>query len=59
MLKDLAKAALAVVTVPVAVAADAITLGGSLTDKPRPYTAEAVSDMVRNLSNATKPERKR
>lgn len=55
MLGDLFKAALAVVTVPVAVAADVVTLGGSLTDKDEPYTATAVSDAVKNLGNATKP----
>ena len=41
MLTSLAKAATAVVTVPVAVVADVVTLGGSLTDKRKPYTAEA------------------
>lgn len=56
LIEGLAKAAIGVVTVPVAVAADVVTLGGSLTDKSRPYTAEAVSDVVRNLANATKPE---
>lgn len=58
MFKSLAKAALGVVTVPVAVIADSITLGGSLADKPRPYTYEACKDIVDNLKDATKPERK-
>lgn len=58
MLESLAKAAAAVVTVPVAVVADVVTLGGSLTDKEKPYTTEAVSDMVDNLKDATRPERK-
>jgi len=57
LIEGLAKAAVGVVTVPVAVAADVVTLGGSLTDKARPYTADAVSDVVRNLANATKPTR--
>ena len=52
MLESLTKAALGVVTVPVAVVADVVTLGGVLTDKPEPYTAEAVSDVVKNLKNA-------
>jgi len=58
MLESLAKAAAAVVTVPVAVAADVVTLGGSLNDKPQPYTADAVGDLLDNLKNATTPERK-
>lgn len=56
MLESLAKAAAAVVTVPVSVAADVVTLGGALTDKDKPYTADAVSDLVQNLKDATKPE---
>jgi hypothetical protein len=55
MLESLAKAATAVVTVPVGVVADVVTLGGSLTDKKEPYTVEAVSDLVKNLSDAAKP----
>ena len=58
MIESLAKAAAAVVTVPVAVVADVVTLGGALTDKDQPYTAEAVEDFVDNLKDATKPERK-
>jgi hypothetical protein len=58
MLESLAKAAVAVVTVPVAIVADAVTLGGSLTDKEQPYTADAVGDLVDNLKDATRPERK-
>jgi len=57
MLESLAKAAISVVTVPVAVVADVVTLGGSLTDKDKPYTAEAVSDLVKNLENATNPNK--
>jgi len=57
LIEGLAKAAVGVVTIPVAVVADAVTLGGSLTDKNRPYTADAVSDVVKNLQNATKPDR--
>jgi len=58
MLESLAKAAVAVVTVPVAVVADVVTLGGSLTDKDQPYTADAVGDLVDNLKDATRPDRK-
>ena len=55
MFESLAKAALAVVTVPVSVVADVVTLGGALTDKDQPYTATAMSDAVKNLRNATRP----
>ena len=58
MIESIAKAAVAVVTVPVAVVADVVTMGGALTDKDKPYTAEAVGDLVDNLKDATKPERK-
>ena len=58
MLESLAKAAVAVVTVPVAVVADVVTLGGSLADKDQPYTADAVGDLVDNLKDATRPESK-
>ena len=56
MLESLTKASLGVVTVPVAVVADVVTLGGVLTDKSEPYTAEAVSDVVKNLKNAANPD---
>lgn len=55
ILEDLAKAATAVVTVPVALAADVVTMGGACTDKNKPYTAEALEDLVDNLKNASKP----
>lgn len=54
---DIAKAATAVVTIPVGVVADVVTLGGTLTDTKQPYTAEAVSDFVQNLKNATTPSK--
>ncbi|MBP7622423.1 MAG: hypothetical protein KA763_00515 [Xanthomonadales bacterium] len=57
ILEDLAKAAVSVVKLPVSVAADVVTLGGSLTDRDRPYTADNVSDMVENLENATSPRK--
>lgn len=56
MLESLTKAALGVVTVPVALVADAVTLGGALTDKDKPYTADAVSDVIQNLEDATNPK---
>ena len=56
MLEDLAKAAVGVVKLPLDVAADALTLGGALTDKDKPYTAEGVSDVMQNLKNAATPK---
>ena len=58
MIESLAKAAAAVVTVPVAVVADVVTMGGVLTDKDKPYTAEAVEDFVDNLKDAATPDKR-
>lgn len=43
----------AVVETPVAVVADVVTLGGTLTDKKQPYTATAVEKIVKNVQDAT------
>ena len=56
ILESLAKAAVAVVTIPVAAVADVVTLGGVATDKEETYTGEAVSDAMRNLKDAAKPK---
>lgn len=56
LLESLAKAALATVTVPIAVIADIATMGGVLNDREQLYTSEAMSDLVKNLKNATRPE---
>ena len=56
MLEDLAKAAVGVVKLPLDVAADALTLGGALTEKDMPYTAEGISDVMQNLKNAAAPK---
>ena len=56
LLNDLAKAAVGVVTLPVAAAADIVTLGGALTDNDKPYTAEKLEQVYDNLNNAAKPE---
>lgn len=58
MFESLAKAAVAVVTVPVAVVADVVTMGGVMTDKDKPYTAEAVEDFVDNLKDAAMPDKR-
>ena len=55
MLGDLAKAAVGVVIeTPIAVVADVVTMGGSLTDKDQPYTATALEKVMENVENATK-----
>jgi hypothetical protein len=57
ILEDLTKAALGVVVeTPVAIAADTLTLGGSITDKDEPYTATALKNVMKNIENVTKPE---
>lgn len=57
MLESLTKAVVgAVVETPMALVADVVTLGGSLTDKDEPYTTTVVGNVVQNLKNATKPE---
>lgn len=55
MLGNLVKATVgAVVETPIAIVADVVTLGGVLTDKETPYTAEAVSKVVKNVQESTK-----
>ena len=56
-LESLAKAAVGVVTVPVALVADVVTLGGVLTDEAKPYTATAVGAVLDNLGDAARPRR--
>lgn len=57
ILGSIAKAAVAVVEVPVAVVADVVTLGGALTDQDKPYTATAVEHFVDNVQNAADPRK--
>lgn len=57
MLASLAKAAVGVVIeTPVALVADAITMGGALNDKREPYTATALKKVVGNVQDAAKPD---
>ena len=56
ILESLTKAAVGVVTLPVSLVADAVTLGGACTDKDKPYTAETISGIVKNLEDAAKPK---
>lgn len=54
MFGSLFKAVVNVVTLPVAVAADVITMGGVLTDKDKPYTVSTAQQMYKNLEKAGK-----
>lgn len=57
VLTNLTRAAVGVVVeAPIAIAADIVTLGGSLTDRDKPYTAEAAEKIVRNVGEATKTD---
>lgn len=53
------KAAPSVVSVPVSIAADVVTMGGAMTDKERPYTVEACADLVQNVKDMTTPKKGR
>lgn len=53
-LGNLAKAALGVVTTPVPVVADIITLGGALTEREVPYTYEQFATIMDNVQKAVK-----
>lgn len=51
------RAAASVVSVPAAIAADVVTLGGSLSDKERPYTVDACSDLMKNVKGMSGPSK--
>lgn len=54
MFGSLIKAAVGVVVeTPVAIAADVVTLGGSINEKDEPYTATAIKKVVGNIAEAT------
>jgi len=57
VLGDLTKAVVGVVVeMPIAIAADVVTMGGTLTDQDEPYTATALKSVMQNVENATKPD---
>lgn len=56
ILKSAAKAASAVIDIPVSAAADVVTLGGSLNDKDETYTGAAMGRLVQNVSDMADPE---
>lgn len=43
-----------IVETPIAIVADVVTLGGSLTDTKEPYTVTAVSKIVKNVQDSTR-----
>lgn len=54
VLNSLTKAVVGVVVeTPIAIVADIVTLGGSMTDKNEPYTVTALGKVVDNVSDAT------
>jgi hypothetical protein len=56
-LKSLTKATIgAVVETPLAVAADFVTLGGSITERDEPYTTTAIKKVVKNVSDSTESD---
>jgi hypothetical protein len=54
IIESLAQAAVSVAKLPIDVAADVVTMGGVMTDKDKPYTAEGLEDLMRNLKAAVK-----
>lgn len=42
-----------VVETPLSIAADIVTLGGSLTDQDKPYTVQAIEKVVDNVQDST------
>ena len=57
ILIDLTKAVVGVVVeTPIAIAADAITLGGTITDKDEPHTATALKGVMKNIEHVTKSD---
>ncbi len=59
MLSGLTKAAVGVVVeTPVAIVADLVTLGGSITERDEPYTTTAVKKVVKNVQESTEEDEK-
>jgi hypothetical protein len=55
ILGSLTKAVVGVVVeTPIAIVADALTLGGSINNKEEPYTATALKGVMDNVKDATK-----
>lgn len=56
LFKSVTKAALGVVFSPVSIAADIVTLGGSMNERSEPYTLSVVKDIMKNMDNAINPD---
>ncbi len=56
MFESLTKAAVGIVTMPIAVVADVVTLGGALTDQKTPYSAQQAEKILDNLDDAIDPK---
>jgi hypothetical protein len=56
MLESLTKSVINVVTTPVAVVADVVTLGGTLTDRRESYTEESLRKAKENFDDAVDPK---
>ena len=56
LLGGIAKATLGIVFSPVSIAADIMTLGGTLTDRDEPYTVDSMRAVMRNLELAFDPD---
>jgi hypothetical protein len=57
MFGDLLKATVGIITSPIDIVADIVTLGGTTTDKPESYTATKAKQVMKNLENATDPDK--
>lgn len=55
MFDSLMKVVLSPVDIAVSVAADVVTLGGTLNDKDSAYTMDAAGRLVDNVENVVKP----
>lgn len=57
MFDSLLKAAVCVVTAPVAVAADVVTLGGATNNREEMYTESQVKAFLENIENSINPKK--
>lgn len=53
ILSNLTKAAVGIVTSPIAMVADVVTLGGVLTDRKTTYTGEQAERVMESIEKAT------
>jgi hypothetical protein len=53
-LKSLGKVAVNVVTAPVDIVADVITMGGAMNDRHEPYTVSKAKTIMKNIEDANK-----